>query len=462
MRHHGGVRRRAATAAALASGAAVGAVLCVLLVWGAELSWVTREGPGQVALDSVAATVGLLLAFLLYGRFLDSRQQGDALLSAALLSLAAGNLLFAVVPVVVGDSSRLSSASAMAGLGAGVLFAAAVLARRDAVSSSRHVPAMVVLLATLVLAVSWLTSRLLPRAGGASADTAGIGSDPFLVVVQVLAAAAFLAAAVGWCREAARGERLAPLLAVASVLAASFRVTFALAQEGDAPEVTAGTLLRAAFYVTLLVAAATEIRSYWRQVAAVAVLEERRRIARDLHDGLAQELAFTATQAQALAERSEHPARAQLIAAAAQRALDESRRAIAALTRPIDEPVEVALAQSAEDVCGRFGTGLVLDVQSGLQVAPDEREALVRIVREAVANAARHGGAGTVTVRLHGPDPVRLVVEDDGSGFDADDRRHLSGRLGLTSMRERAEAVGGTFRLSSRSPGGTVVEVVLP
>ena len=59
-------------------------------------------------------------------------------------------------------------------------------------------------------------------------------------------------------------------------------------------------------------------------------------------------------------------------------------------------------------------------------------------------------------------DGLHLRVEDDGVGFDVDDLRHLSGRFGLVSMRERAESLGGTFTVSSRSTVGTTVEVVLP
>jgi signal transduction histidine kinase len=214
--------------------------------------------------------------------------------------------------------------------------------------------------------------------------------------------------------------------------------------------------------VVLVAAAGAEIGGYWRRIAEVAVLEERRRMARDLHDGLAQELAFAATQARVLADTSEHPTRARLVAAAAERALDESRRAIAALTRPLDEPLEVTVAQAAEEVCGRFGIPLALDVQPGLVASPATREALLRILREAVSNAARHSAASEVRVRLRGGDGLSLRVEDDGRGFDTDDLSHLSGRFGLVSMRERAEAAGGTFALVSRVEGGTSVEVTLP
>src|SRR3712207_3922238 len=81
VREHGPVRRQAVQATALAVGVAAASALFVLLCRAADVRLVTGDGSGQIALDSVAATIGLLLAFLLYGRFLDSRQQGDALLS---------------------------------------------------------------------------------------------------------------------------------------------------------------------------------------------------------------------------------------------------------------------------------------------------------------------------------------------------------------------------------------------
>lgn len=449
---------------ALAVAAALGSAGVLVLASAGDLRWDTGQVAAQVALDSVAATVGLLLAFLVYGRFRESRLQGDALLCAALLVLGSGNALLGVVPVVLAESPRLSAASAVAGLGAGALFAAAVWvpAARVRQHERRQVLGLLGLLTLLVLLAAWALGRLLPRAGPVSVDTVGATPDRLLSAVQLLAAVAFAAAAVGWCRREVQGEAIAAPLAVAAVLGAGSRVGFAIASSAGSSWATAATTLRMGFYLVLVAAAVVQIRGYWQTAAAVAVLEERRRIARDLHDGLAQELAFTATQARALAARSDNPTRAHLVAGAAERALDESRRAIAALTRPVDEPLAVAVAQCAEDVCGRFDASLDLDVQADLEVPADVREALVRIVREAVSNAVRHGCAQAVTVRLSGPAPVLLCVEDDGTGFDVDDPRHLSGRFGLQSMRERAEALGGTFRLTSRSPGGTAVEVVLP
>jgi signal transduction histidine kinase len=88
-------------------------------------------------------------------------------------------------------------------------------------------------------------------------------------------------------------------------------------------------------------------------------------------------------------------------------------------------------------------------------------EALLRIVREGVTNAVRHGSARKVEVSLTGGDELRLVIADDGAGFDVDAPRRADA-LGLTSMRERTEGLGGTFRLTSEPGSGTRIEVMLP
>ncbi len=145
------------------------------------------------------------------------------------------------------------------------------------------------------------------------------------------------------------------------------------------------------------------------------MLEERRRIARELHDGLAQELAFISTQSRLLRPA----ALEQSLTSAADRALDESRRAIDALTRPLGEPVDVVVAKAAEEVATRVGARLTLDLQPGIATTHETREALRRIVREATVNATEHGHA------TPGPDLARdatapvctCSIEDDGDGL---------------------------------------------
>jgi signal transduction histidine kinase len=201
-----------------------------------------------------------------------------------------------------------------------------------------------------------------------------------------------------------------------------------------------------------------EILTYWRRAAETAVLEERRRIARELHDSVAQELAFIARRSR---RPGVGPADLTQISAAAERALNDSRRAIAALTRPLDEPLDLALAQAAEDVAARTGASLFLDLEPGIVVTEAKtREELVRIACEAVANAARHSAAGTVRVELRNGDRIRLRVVDDGVGFDSAVPTE-AGRFGLASMRERAAALGAEFDIRSQPGSGTAVEVTL-
>ena len=448
-------RRRVVLVVALAVLVALAATFAVVL------ADVRGGREGQVGLDTAAATIGMLVAYLLFGRFRESCQLRDLLLCAFLLLLGGSNAVFAALPRSFGGAA-LQGASVFAGLFAALCFVAATWApaRQWPWSSRAGAYAMTVGTA-LVLLLCAAVAPLLPREGVGSADTFGATPDGALTVTQLGAALLFGIAAVGAAR-AAVADRLLLWLAAAAVFATGSRLDFAKSTDAGDAWSTAGTVLRLVFYVVLVLAAASEIGSYWRRVAEVATLEERRRMARDLHDGMAQELAFAATQARALADRSEHPTRARLVAAAAERALDESRRAIAALTRPLDEPLEVTLAQCAEEICDRFETALVMDVQEGLTAPAATREALLRILREAVSNAARHSAASEVRVVLRQDGALHMRVEDNGSGFDVEDLAHLSGRFGLVSMRERAEGLGGTFTLVSRVDGGTAIEVTLP
>ena len=98
-----------------------------------------------------------------------------------------------------------------------------------------------------------------------------------------------------------------------------------------------------------------------------------------------------------------------------------------------------------------------------MEVPLATREALVRISREAVANAVRHGSAGQVRLTLSRADDLRLTVSDDGCGFDPGARaRTPAAGFGLVSMRERAEALGGTLAVVSAPGAGTTIDVVVP
>jgi signal transduction histidine kinase len=210
--------------------------------------------------------------------------------------------------------------------------------------------------------------------------------------------------------------------------------------------VHAGDVLRLLSCAVLLWAAAGEIATV---VAARAAARERRRIARDLHDGVAQELAFIRRRAARLAGADE-------IAFAAERALLDSRQAIERLARAPDEPLERTLARHAAVVGSRTGVAVSFASSGAASAGPEVSEALTRILGEAVANA-RHGNATRVRVELSA-EPLRLRVVDDGTGFDPE--AGATG-FGLGGMRERAALVGAELSVRSDPGAGTEVAVEL-
>ena len=185
-----------------------------------------------------------------------------------------------------------------------------------------------------------------------------------------------------------------------------------------------------------------------------ATSEERRRVARDLHDGLAHELAFIASKAR----RSGAPSEVKELSGAADRALDEARRAITVLSLSEPQSLVSALTQTAEDLGARLGVPVLVDLDEQVVVDVDVAEQLLRIAREGLTNAAVHGNPNFVTVTLRDEtDRYRLVIADDGYGFDPD--RVDPTRFGLISMRERAASLGGTFAVDSSPGHGTRLEV---
>ncbi len=284
------------------------------------------------------------------------------------------------------------------------------------------------------------------------------------VVLQALVSVLFFTAGVLFTRRAEETrDELLKWLAAGCIVAGFARLNYFFFPTLYSNWIYTGDVLRLAFYLLLFVGASREISSYQHRAAEAAVLEERRRMARDLHDGLTQELAYISAQTKRLAALTSEIAGDHVpvdhLVSAAERALDESRRAIAALTKPIDQPLYVALTSEAQEVAFRVGIEIDLDLDQTIEVDGPTRETLLRIVREAVTNAGRHGEAGHISIRLSNGGGLHLEVKDDGKGFvPVDD----SSGFGLHSMRERAVALGGEFRLASSPGNGTEIQVVLP
>ena len=124
------------------------------------------------------------------------------------------------------------------------------------------------------------------------------------------------------------------------------------------------------------------------------------------------------------------------------------------------------VAQAAQEVAGRVGVDLRLDIRTGVVVPAATRVAVMSVVREAIVNAERHGGARVVSVTVRGEDGLRLAIVDDGSGFDVAtvlrQPPKIDAGFGLVGMRERVESLGGLLRIASTPGGGTRIEVSLP
>lgn len=222
------------------------------------------------------------------------------------------------------------------------------------------------------------------------------------------------------------------------------------------------------------VAAAAAIQNAERleEAQRLATIEERERIARDLHDDLGQLLGFLTAKVQAARELvgggrpAEASAELTELESAARDLSAQVREAILGLRTPAesDRPLPQAIERYVAE----------LEIQSGLRVeleaAPDAGASLpgptryqaLRIVQEALSNVRRHAHAARASVSLSERDGVlEIVVRDEGVGFDPSAAAR-SGRFGLKTMRERARSLGGTLEVRSAPGAGTTVIATIP
>jgi signal transduction histidine kinase len=449
--------------------AVVAGVLTDLVAFVPSLHFAYRSVPLHAMLEMTATLASLLTTFLLWGRLRERRGTDDLLLFVGLGVLAVSTLLFATVPAAFWTMPHpFTTWMGVTGsaIGALLLAAAAFVRRgrlRDHERAAGH--AVVAVAIFLMIAASIVGALVDQLPAGINPATNSNGSllvtnHPAILATQMVIALLFAVAAVGFTRRAERDrDELLLWIGAAAAVATFSRVNYFLYPSLYAGWVYTGDVFRLGFYALLLVGAAREIWMYQQAHAHSRVLEERRRIARDLHDGLAQELAFIATRSRELVREREDADIVQ-IASAAERGLDESRRAIAALTLRVDEPFDVALVQTVEEIGDRLGTHVEIDAEPAPKMTADRQQQLLRIVREAVTNAARHGQADLVRVEFTNGNGLRLRIRDDGVGFDPDTGR--TGGFGLRVMRERARSIGGELTIASRPHMGTEVEVVVP
>jgi signal transduction histidine kinase len=198
-----------------------------------------------------------------------------------------------------------------------------------------------------------------------------------------------------------------------------------------------------------------------------AALEERSRLAREIHDGLAQHLWFAKLKFERLTatlDESERPL-ADEVGQALDTAIVEAREALATMRASLDQdqPFTDMLARTVDDFEDRSGLRVDYAASSGLpsSLPPRTQVELLRIIQEALTNVRKHADATLVRVRAAREDGrIVITVTDNGRGFEQDDA--FDRGLGLQGMRERARLIGGELLVVSELSGGTTVEVRAP
>ncbi len=433
----------------------------------------------QGAFDTAASLIAASGTVLAVARLQWRGGTPDLILASMLSLIALSDAFFATIPALTGLSgSNVAAWSAMVSRSLGSLlfgFAAFVPVRpirqtgRARAAAAIGVPGCL----TLTFFLTRIAARSAPAAAVVSPSagtTVRPGLDPghllpgldpghLLPGLEITAAVLSALAAFGYLRRSRRfSDGLSGWLAIAAVFAVAEHVNYFLYPSLSTRVISAGDAFRLCFYVVLLIGAMCEIRSSWIALSEARVASERRRIACDLHDGLAQELAYLGRHLNALQGDVGEETLSRL-RMATERAQLESRMAVSRLMVIAPSAAGEAVADAAGEVAKRFGLDLELDLALGLQLPAAQTDALVRIACEAVVNAARHSDSGSVAVSLQREGRrIRMLVRDKGRGFDP---AASTAGFGLTSMRERAQSAGATLAVSSEPGGGSQVEVVL-
>jgi PAS domain S-box-containing protein len=215
------------------------------------------------------------------------------------------------------------------------------------------------------------------------------------------------------------------------------------------------------------------MRFYVEQITK-AQEDERKRIARELHDETSPPLLLLIQQVDALTSSTKHLSKslAEALENLRRRAIEalEGLRRCAQDLRPRildDLGLIAALEWMAEDLEKNYGIDTKVEVAGIKRSFPDEVQVLLfRIAQEAMSNIRRHAGASKAEVKLEsGPDSIKMTISDDGKGFKLPDQVNelaRTGRLGIVGMSERARLLGGNLTIKSKSGKGTRVFAEIP
>jgi signal transduction histidine kinase len=442
--------------------AAVGLLATIAVVLLPDVRFAYANVSARLVTETGNGLIAGLTSVLLFGRFRRSGAGRDLVLAHSMGLVAAASLILVTLPEALGEGrgdALTTWAPLLTRLAAAVLIATAAATPRWRVRHTVHPfreaavgAAMIGLLAVSVeLASSSLPDVVAVAAPPTSSALPRLEPHPLFLVAQIVNLLCYAFAAVAFTVQGKRSnDDFVSWIGAACAMGACARLNYALFPSIYSRWFYVGDALRLAFFLLLLTACMRELQAYWAAQVTHAAESERRRLARDLHDGAVQELGYLRSQILLVDDET---VRGRMLGAA-ERALDETRRALFALTSKGDESAADAVRSAVCEVEDRYDIPVHVELQDP-RVGPEETEALVRLAREAVSNAARHGAPSAIAVTLG---PGRLVVEDDGVGFDPAQGGGRRG-FGLVSMRDRAEGLGGRCEVRSAPGAGTRVEV---
>jgi signal transduction histidine kinase len=413
----------------------------------------------RLVLQTVVMLAGAAVAVLACVRFSVEGRRLDLLLASGFFVGAASTLAFSIAPALGGRP--IGRSEAWAGV-AGRLISWTVIATapfvHGRVRERRRMLGNAFVLLAFVLVLAWSASRslgdalpVLPSDGGADA--------PFLLTLSFgFQALVNLVAVVGFgLRFRAQGHDLDRFLADGATLLLFASLGYLLTPLSANRPLAPGDFLRIVAYGVLLVGVWRAIRS---SEFGRAVAEERARVAREIHDGLAQYLFAISTYASRLEDGAPPEDIVPELMQAAETAQQEARFAVLALSSASGTaPFDAALRRYVEFLTADGELEVELEVDPRVSLAPDEQIEVFRIVQEGLANVRKHAGAQRAEVVIGERDGQRVVtVRDDGDGFEHDGD---GAGQGLKNIRARSAAIEGAFDVRSRPGLGTELVVTL-
>ncbi len=476
--------------------------LTTLVVTATDVLPATVNDRFDITIVTAATLISGSVAALDWARGRVAHDPASLLRSSAFAVLALLNGLSLVIGLVGADAALGATIEnpGQLPLVAGVVargVAAALLVAAGWFSLSRGVPSlrpMLVLVTPaaavlVILAVAASMQEALPALApqemldAISTDPTRLmagGGAPALAVIQSIIGVGFLAAALLAHRLFRRSGRAADALFAAGLLVAAFsQVQSAIHPGSYSSLVTIGDLLRLIFYGLLLIgvvaesrddladlrAATMEVRRLAEAEFAAVALEERARLAREIHDGLAQDLWYAKLKQSRLAQMAGFEGETRQLneelGDAIDNALSEARNAVAAMRQGAESgPLLDILTRHVDDFSDRFAIRAELTFHGPVpDIGPRAQAELLRIVQEALTNVRKHADATVVRVEVVTNGGLRLVVSDNGRGFRPDGG---ATGFGLESMRQRAAVIHARLAVTSEPQNGTRVELTLP